>query len=129
MYRCLFLSFDAGCNSARLRVLALCGVQQRWRWPARRSRWAPESSQRSQNVNVVTLCRTPEEFSKKLAVAMASEPQPLSTTELQALTWEAATERFLNIAEITKPPAVAESVVDTMLHAAHNTLTGAARGA
>jgi hypothetical protein len=42
-------------------------------------------------------CRTPEEFSRCLQHAMQHEPQPLSPTQLRKLTWEDATERFLQV--------------------------------
>jgi digalactosyldiacylglycerol synthase len=41
--------------------------------------------------------RSPDEFSRCLSHAMTTEPTPLSPDQLQALTWEAATERFLQV--------------------------------
>lgn len=41
--------------------------------------------------------RSPEEFSQRLQQAMASDPTPLSEDQLRRLTWEDATERFLEV--------------------------------
>lgn len=68
--------------------------------------------------------RNSEEFSKCLKHAMESEPQPLSPSDLQKLTWEAATERFLEVAELRKDPDPLEKITDKLLFAGHNTLTG-----
>ncbi len=42
-------------------------------------------------------CRSPEEFSKHIEHALAHEPHPMSPEERRNLTWEAATERFLDV--------------------------------
>lgn len=68
--------------------------------------------------------KTPEEFSSCLDRAMSSDPKPLSPDELHSLTWEAATKRFLQVAEIKEPAPPLEAALDTVLAAAHNTLTG-----
>ena len=46
------------------------------------------------------LYASPEEFSKCVARALAEPPSPLTTEERYRLTWEAATERFLDVAQI-----------------------------
>lgn len=51
--------------------------------------------------------RTPEEFSSQLQRALSSEPHPLTPQQLHSLTWEAATERFLDIAEL-RPGTIGE---------------------
>lgn len=84
----------------------------------------PIAKPRTLNPKPPGFCRTPEEFSQCLHTAMASEPTPLTQQELQKLTWDAATDRFLNVAEVSKAPEMVESVVDNVLHAAHNVLTG-----
>ena len=49
--------------------------------------------------------RTPEEFAEKVKLALASEPQPLVPELQHLLSWEAATDRFVDSAELkTLPP-------------------------
>lgn len=50
----------------------------------------------SQFPNCLTY-RTPAEFSARLQQAMASDPAPLTDDQLRRLTWEDATERFLEV--------------------------------
>jgi digalactosyldiacylglycerol synthase len=47
--------------------------------------------------------KTSEEFVEKVKTAMASEPVPLSPEQRHLLSWEAATDRFLEEAELDKP--------------------------
>lgn len=97
--------------------------------------------------------RSPEEFSQCLKTAVESEPAPMtkeasaphhvpgsmalsrcqvpmflssSLQERHRLTWEAATERFLEVADVDEvcKKGPAEVVMDNVLAAAHNTLTG-----
>jgi digalactosyldiacylglycerol synthase len=79
----------------------------------------------------VRLRRDSDEFSQCLSTALSHDPKPLSQQELHSLTWEAATERFLDIADAppggAKPHPLAaplEASFDTVLHALHNTMTG-----
>lgn len=70
--------------------------------------------------------RTPDEFSEKLQWALAHEPQPLSHSELARLSWEDATERFLDAVQLSpleRPNRVVRAL-DNVAAAAHNTLTG-----
>ncbi|GLC35497.1 hypothetical protein PLESTB_000201000 [Pleodorina starrii] len=69
--------------------------------------------------------RSPDEFSVQLHRALTSDPQPLSSDQLHSLTWEAATERFLDIAEL-RPGSIGplDVALDNVLAAAHNVLTG-----
>lgn len=48
--------------------------------------------------------RTPEEFVEKVQQAMASEPVPLSPELQHLLSWEAATDRFIDSAGIDMLP-------------------------
>ncbi|GMH36656.1 hypothetical protein BSKO_04529 [Bryopsis sp. KO-2023] len=70
--------------------------------------------------------KNPEEFSQCVSAALASEPKPLSEEEQTRLTWEAATERFLDVTELTPHdrPRGLQAVVDNMCWAVHNSLTG-----
>ena len=71
--------------------------------------------------------RTPEEFSSKLEFAMKHDPHPMKEEERRRLTWEAATERFLDVSELKgeerSPPVSA--AIDTLAFNLHNYLTGA----
>ncbi|KXZ47328.1 hypothetical protein GPECTOR_36g52 [Gonium pectorale] len=69
--------------------------------------------------------RNTDEFSAQLKRALSSDPIPLSPSQLHSLTWEAATERFLDIAELA-PGAITplDSALDNVLASAHNLLTG-----
>ena len=75
------------------------------------------------------LIRTPEEFSARLRAALAAEPAPMSAEERRRLTWEAATERFLDVAEITgaERPTGLEEAVDRIAWNAFNAMSGARR--
>ncbi|XP_024519355.1 digalactosyldiacylglycerol synthase 2, chloroplastic [Selaginella moellendorffii] len=48
---------------------------------------------------------SPTEFVEKVKVAMASEPVPLSAEECHRLSWEAATERFLEMTKLDRGSA------------------------
>lgn len=69
------------------------------------------------------LHRNPEEFSKCLHHAMTHEPRPLTDEHLRKLTWEDATERFLQVAELQQMPPLHEQLLDGFLAAAHHALT------
>mmetsp|Transcript_34139 Transcript_34139/g.47324 ORF Transcript_34139/g.47324 Transcript_34139/m.47324 type:complete len:129 (+) Transcript_34139:363-749(+) len=45
---------------------------------------------------------TPDEFVTCINHAKANTPAPLTTSERHSLTWEAATERFLDVAQISE---------------------------
>ena len=69
--------------------------------------------------------KTPEEFSSHVEYALSHDPKPLPADERAQLTWEAATERFLDATELSeshlKPPLF-DAAVDTALYAAHSKL-------
>lgn len=46
--------------------------------------------------------KAPEEFVARVKEAMASEPQPLTPEQRYSLSWEAATERFMEYSELDK---------------------------
>uniref|UniRef100_A0A061RNI4 Digalactosyldiacylglycerol synthase n=1 Tax=Tetraselmis sp. GSL018 TaxID=582737 RepID=A0A061RNI4_9CHLO len=71
--------------------------------------------------------RTPEEFNERVRYAMEHEPAPLSEEETFKLTWEAATERFLDIASLSvqeRNPGLLNRAMDSIAYMSHNTLTG-----
>ena len=69
--------------------------------------------------------RTPKEFDEKIAYALRSQPKALSMREMHTLSWEAATERFLEIAEVeTGKKDPANNFVDNFLFVAHKAMTG-----
>ena len=72
--------------------------------------------------------RTPDEFSSHLSKALNSEPAPLSEDERAALSWEAATDRFMDVAEpeprSIRPAALVGGVADWAAAQVHQTLTG-----
>ena len=72
-------------------------------------------------------CRTPEQFSEKLEYALKHDPHPMTTEERTRLTWEAATERFLDVAELKgeeRAPPPVSATVDKLAFNLHNYLTG-----
>lgn len=71
--------------------------------------------------------RTPEEFSQKVKYAREHEPKPLSDEEKYKLTWEAATERFLDIASLSpaeRDPGPLGKAVDSLAYFTHNAFSG-----
>ena len=44
--------------------------------------------------------KTPQEFAEKLQYALSHDPEPLTEAELSRLSWEDATERFLDAAKV-----------------------------
>lgn len=69
---------------------------------------------------------TPEEFSEKLSYALAHDPAPMSPQEIQRLTWEHATQRFMDAALLQphERPNGVERALDNFCAATHNALTG-----
>lgn len=70
--------------------------------------------------------KTPEEFSEKVQYALQHDPRPMAEDDRRRLTWEDATERFLDVAalEARRRPQGLEALLDTACWATHNTLTG-----
>ena len=70
--------------------------------------------------------RTPAEFSEKIKYALDNEPAPMSDEEVSRLTWEDATERFLDAVMMSKAeqPNPVVRCFDNFAYHAHNTLTG-----
>ena len=61
--------------------------------------------------------------------ALKHDPNPMRSEDRHRLTWEAATERFLDAAEITPEelPNPIERGLDRIAWGVHNTLSGAQR--
>ena len=72
--------------------------------------------------------KTSDEFSSHLARALNSDPAPLNDDERAALSWEAATDRFMDVAEAEprsmRPSAMVGGVADWAAAQVHQTLTG-----
>lgn len=71
--------------------------------------------------------RTPEEFSAHMKHALSVDPAPMTDEDRARLTWEAATERFLDVTELAEnelSPGPLTAVADTAAWAAHNSLCG-----
>ena len=70
--------------------------------------------------------RNQQEFAEKLQYALTHDPKPLSQSELARLSWEDATERFLDAAKFrpVEQPNAVERLFDNAAAAAHNALTG-----
>mmetsp|Transcript_25629 Transcript_25629/g.31088 ORF Transcript_25629/g.31088 Transcript_25629/m.31088 type:complete len:951 (+) Transcript_25629:252-3104(+) len=69
--------------------------------------------------------KTDEEFIECMKRAMQTEPVPLSKEERYRLTWEAATERFLDVAEIHEQPGSKVSrSVESVSSRVYNVITG-----
>jgi hypothetical protein len=85
------------------------------------SAWPPSPSLHS------LLCRTPEEFSANLHHALNNDPNPMPPAERSALTWEAATERFLDVSELSERdlrPGPLTQAVDSLAYLTHHALCG-----
>eukprot|EP00898_Chlorokybus_atmophyticus_P004193 jgi/Chlat1/4775/Chrsp308S04747 len=66
--------------------------------------------------------KTPEEFKTKMEFAMSTLPAPLTPEQQHALSWEAATERFLDAAASQPRPALRpkrDEKIDAVLALAH----------
>ena len=72
--------------------------------------------------------RTPREFSRGLRTALSRDPHPVSSDEAAALSWEAATQRFLDACSLAPGERAASTslsaAADRALYTAHNALTG-----
>jgi hypothetical protein len=71
--------------------------------------------------------KTPDEFVDHMKYALSHEPAPMTKEDRQMLTWEAATERFLNVTELSDKdlmPGPMTATVDTAAWLTHNSLCG-----
>jgi digalactosyldiacylglycerol synthase len=69
--------------------------------------------------------KTPEEFVDRVNYAMSATPQPLTPEQRHVLSWEAATERFIDAAEPVYPDKQgSEAATDRILSFAHWFLNG-----
>ena len=71
--------------------------------------------------------RTPREFGRGLRKALAHDPHPVSDEEAAALSWEAATQRFLDACSLAPgeraAPSSLSAAADRAIYSAHNALT------
>ncbi len=77
--------------------------------------------------NNCLIYRNDEEFVEHMKHALTHEPAPMTAEDKQRLTWEAATERFLNVTELTERdlmPGPLTSTVDAAAWLTHNSLCG-----
>lgn len=68
----------------------------------------------------------PKEFSECVTKALTTEPQPLSAKDSYRLSWEAATDRFLDAAELSPKqvnPSLGDKVKEKFAHTVHAALT------
>lgn len=68
-----------------------------------------------------------DEFVEHMKFALSHEPAPMTAEDRNRLTWEAATERFLNVTELTEKDLTPDPVTATVDSAAwltHNSLCG-----
>ena len=72
--------------------------------------------------------RTPREFGAGLRRALAHDPHPVSSEEAAALSWEAATQRFLDACSLAPGERASSTslsaAADRAIYSAHNALTG-----
>lgn len=73
------------------------------------------------------LLHTPSIYTNtQVQYALSHEPQPMAERDQRRLTWEDATERFLDVAALSprQRPQGLEAALDSACWATHNTLTG-----
>ena len=71
--------------------------------------------------------KTPQEFVENMKYALEHDPSPMTSEDRARLTWEAATERFLDVTELTErdlSPGIVAGTADTAAWLAHNSLCG-----
>ncbi|WPT11845.1 Digalactosyldiacylglycerol synthase 1 [Picochlorum sp. SENEW3] len=71
--------------------------------------------------------RNSDEFVKHMQYALTHDPAPMTGEDRARLTWEAATERFLNVSELTEKDISSHPIsasIDTAAWFTHNTLCG-----
>lgn len=71
--------------------------------------------------------RNADEFVEHMKFALSHEPAPMTSEDRNRLTWEAATERFLNVTELTEKdltPDPLTATVDSAAWLTHNSLCG-----
>lgn len=71
--------------------------------------------------------KTPKEFSRGLRKALTHDPHPVSSEEAAALSWEAATQRFLDACSLAPGERASSTslsaAADRAIYSAHNALT------